>query len=133
MVAAIKSTVRLRVWKVFEVCHDGQRRRNVHYTKCFRSHKDKDDTEVDVLNGLLFDESSPVENLVETCFQVSEQVQETKSLKDTCRNITLVADEELEKLKETHIPNNTRISTNWAVRTWKEWEGREISCKTEQY
>ncbi|CAB4002217.1 Hypothetical predicted protein, partial [Paramuricea clavata] len=82
---------------------------------------DKDDIEVDVLNTLLFDESSPVENLVETCFPVSEQVQEKKLLKDTCRNITLVADYELEKLKETCIPNNTRINMNWAVRTWKEW------------
>ncbi|CAB4001394.1 Hypothetical predicted protein [Paramuricea clavata] len=37
------------------------------------------------------------------------------------RNISLISDEELQKMKETRIPLNTKHNTAWAVRVWKEW------------
>ena len=37
------------------------------------------------------------------------------------RKIALVTDEDLEKLKDNRIPENTKINTNWAIKTWEEW------------
>lgn len=50
--------------------------------------------------------------------------------KNPCRKIALVTDEDLEKLKDNRIPENTKINTNWAVSTWKEWaETRNLTTK----
>ena len=43
------------------------------------------------------------------------------------RNICLVTDEELEKRKYSRIPENTKMSTGWAVRVWKDWTAEQNS------
>ena len=50
------------------------------------------------------------------------------------RNISLISDEELEKMKEGRIPLNTKQNTAWAVRTWKEWadEGNDKAPANEK-
>ncbi|CAB3981094.1 Hypothetical predicted protein [Paramuricea clavata] len=45
------------------------------------------------------------------------------------RNISLISDEELQKMKKTRIPLNTKRNTAWAVRVWKEW-AEERNSKT---
>lgn len=47
------------------------------------------------------------------------------------RNITVVSDVELAKRNEARIPEGTKWSTDWCVRTWSEWaEERRSSNAT---
>ena len=81
--------------------------------------------EVDLLDQALFDEVSLVESLLETnqtnCVLPNEAERRKTCENGADRNISLVGDDELEKLKQTRIPVNTNINTKWAVRTWSDW------------
>ena len=46
------------------------------------------------------------------------------------RNISLVIDEDLDKRKESRIPESTKHNTTWAVGVWKNWvEERNVKAK----
>ena len=72
--------------------------------------------EVDLLDQALFDEVSLVESLLETnqtnCVLPNEAERRKTSKNGADRNISLVGDDELEKLKQTRIP------MKWAVRVY---------------
>ena len=72
------------------------------------------------------DELSIISSILETenlDFGNSESTSANASHAEStnARNISLISDEELEKMKESRIPLNTKHNTAWAVRVWKEW------------
>jgi hypothetical protein len=75
---------------------------------------------------ILDDELSIISSILETenlDFGNSESTSANASHTEStnARNISLISDEELEKMKESRIPLNTKHNTAWAVRVWKEW------------
>jgi hypothetical protein len=74
----------------------------------------------------LDDELSIISSILETenlDFGNSESTSANTSHAESTntRNISLISDEELQKIKETRIPLNAKHNTAWAVRVWKEW------------
>ena len=47
------------------------------------------------------------------------------------RKISLVTDEQVENIKESRIPKNTKSSTNWAVGVWHDW-ARERNARIKE-
>lgn len=62
----------------------------------------------------------------------SDNLAETPSTLNS-RKITLVSNDDLEGRKKNRIPENTKINTAWAVRTWQDWaEIRNMEVKKPQ-
>jgi hypothetical protein len=76
---------------------------------------------------ILGDELSLISSILETenldfgNYSESTSANTSHAESTNTSNISLISDEELQKMKETRIPLNTKHNTAWAVRVWKEW------------